>query len=540
MIQSNIKPTVMRKIILILVLLFASLDHYGQYSVSSGNSINQGSTLRQNKKVIGKNFLTNEDIYADEYVFSKSIYDFYIDSTSKFMTLQLRKVSRNGKRWKNKGEILVYDLDQKKVKWRKDINYQTSSVLQYGHTIIYTHGNKSYCLDFENGKELWELKNTLYFIDASRNIGIGYGNKTFDEYTNILEGIDLENGRIIWKKELNREYSWNDVFYLNDSSLVIVAAGLHRLNLKTGRGWDYHAITGEKDYSVTAAANTAGVALGLLTGTFVISTGHDLVRDLASNAVVDSSDIYFASKEQLIRINKQTGEIIWHHPFPEGMASKSTLFLKDSLVFIVNRGSAMMGYRKLNYGTPFFAAFNQSTGKQNFFSLIQTDKDPILDFKMVQDQMLLLFKGRVFQYSLENGSQKFRKAFNTEEYGELKYFMGNQVYVKRNDRLFSPLKSMDTTNNYIFTDKGNTLVLDSNLIVVDKLDFEQLYVRHLATKDYAFITQEHQTLILDSLNQKIAEVKATTGANLIGKKLYDIQKDRFLEIHLDELLKEGN
>lgn len=51
-----------------------------------------------------------------------------------------------------------------------------------------------------------------------------------------LEGIDLNNGQVLWKRELNGEYGWNDVFYTNDSTLVVAAAGLHSLDTKTGKG----------------------------------------------------------------------------------------------------------------------------------------------------------------------------------------------------------------------------------------------------------------------------------------------------------------
>jgi len=45
----------------------------------------------------------------------------------------------------------------------------------------------------------------------------------------------LKNGNVIWQRDLNREYGWNDVFYTNDSTMIVVAAGLHAINIKTGR-----------------------------------------------------------------------------------------------------------------------------------------------------------------------------------------------------------------------------------------------------------------------------------------------------------------
>jgi hypothetical protein len=69
-----------------------------------------------------------------------------------------------------------------------------------------------------------------------------------------LEGINLKTGEVLGKRELSREYAWNNVS-LNDTTLLAVAAGLHTIHLKNGSGWDYSAVTGDKDYSVTNTAN---------------------------------------------------------------------------------------------------------------------------------------------------------------------------------------------------------------------------------------------------------------------------------------------
>lgn len=163
--------------------------------------------------------------------------------------------------------------------------------------------------------------------------------------------------------------------------MIVVAAGLHSININNGKGWDYNTITGKKDYSGTVAANAVGVAAGLLTGTFIMSTGHNLVRDVVSNSLVDSSYIYFASKEQLSKIDKQTGEIAWKYPFPNDLASKSSLFMNEDIVFMINKGYAFMGYRQLDFGKPFIAAFDRETGKQKYLTLINVKKTQSLDLR---------------------------------------------------------------------------------------------------------------------------------------------------------------
>lgn len=362
-------------------------------------------------------------------------------------------------------------------------------------------------------------------------------------YSNELEGIDLKSGNVIWKRELNREYGWNDVFYTNDSTMIVVAAGLHAINIHTGEGWNYNTVTGKKDYTGTVAANAVGIAAGLLTGTFFMSTGHNLVRDVVSNSLVDSSYslvdssyIHFASKEQLAKIDKQTGEVIWSYPFRKGLPGKSSIFMNDSLVFMVNKGYAFMGYRQLDFGQPFIAAFDRQTGDQKYLSLINGKKDPILGFHILNDEFYLVFKNRIAKYSKSTGALVTEKQFPEEDVGELRYFVGNQVFVRnKNDDLIS-LPQTDATKIFVLTNQGRTLEIDNHLKVVNAIENEELSIYYIRAKNYKFIAKDNKTLIINSEGKRVAEVKATSEAFLFGTTLYDKQNKKFYAIDLKDLI----
>lgn len=514
----------MRKILIGFSLLISSVT-FGQKDFQ----------VLHNEKVVGKNLIDNAEIKGIEYIFPERIHETFMDTTNGFLTVQLRGL-RKEKWLSNKGNILQYDLNNKNLLWSKKIAYQTSSLQQFSNTMIFTVANKSNCLDVKTGSEIWEVKNNIYYVDPVDNIGIGYRFKSATGYSNELEGIDLKSGNVIWKRDLNREYGWNDVFYANDSTMIVVAAGLHSININSGKGWDYNTITGKKDYTGTAAANAVGVAAGLLTGTFAMSTGHNLVRDLVSNCLVDSSFIYFASKEQLSKIDKQTGEIAWNYPFPNDLASKSSIFMNDSVVFMVNKGYAFMGYRQLDFGKPFIAAFDRETGKQKYLTLINVKKDPILGFKILQNEVYLVFKNRIAKYSMKTGSQIIEKEFPEDSYGDLKYFAGNQVFVtNENDNLVS-LPQSDTSKVFVFTKKGKTLSVDNQLSVADTIDYENLSIYYLRTADLKFIAKDKQTLIIDNEGKQIAEIEASTNAFLIGEILYDRRDKSFIAVDLKEII----
>ncbi|MBN2777948.1 MAG: PQQ-binding-like beta-propeller repeat protein [Bacteroidales bacterium] len=516
----------MRNIIIGLSLLISSVS-FGQKDFQ----------ILHNEKVVGKNLIDSTEIKGIEYVFPERIHETFLDTTNGFLTVQLRGL-RKEKWLSNKGNILQYDLNNKNLLWSKKIAYQTSSLQQFSNTMILMVANKSNCLDTRTGNEIWEVKNNIYYVDPVGNIGVGYRFKNSAGYSNELEGIDLKSGNVIWKRGLNREYGWNDILYINDSTMIVVAAGLHSINIKNGQGWDYNTITGKKDYTGTAAANAVGVAAGLLTGTFVMSTGHNLVRDLVSNSLVDSSYIYFASKEQLSKIDKQTGKIAWKYSFPNDLASKSSIFMNDSVVFMVNKGYAFMGYRQLDFGKPFIAAFDRETGKQKYLTLINVKKDPILGFQILQEEVYLVFKNRIAKYSIQTGNQILEKEFPENNFGDLKYFVGNQVYTtNENDDLVS-LPQSDTSKVFVFTNQRKTLSVDNQLNVTDTIDYEDLGIYYLRTADLKFISQNKQTLIINNDGKRIAEIEATTNAFLIGETLYDKRDNNFVAVDLKEIIKD--
>lgn len=492
--------------------------------------------ILNNELIAGKNYKTNNEFKAKEYIFPERIYNSFVDTTTHLLTVQLRGTSKNGKWLNNSGNVILYDLSNKKEKWVKKINYQQSSIEQIDNVLIQTIANKSFCLNIENGENLWEVKNTIYYVDHLQKIGIGYKFKNSTGYTNTLEGIDLTNGNPIWKREISREYSWNDIFHLNDSVIVVAAAGLHSINLKNGTGWDYNTITGEKDYTVTNAANIAGAALGILTGTFVMSTGSNLVRDIVSNVLVDSLNIYFASKEKITSLD-HNGKIIWTYPFTKDkdIVSKSSIFVRDSILYMINTGYAFMGNRQLGFGTPFIASFNKNTGKQIFFSSINGKKDQIAGYKIYKDTVLLVFKDRIAKYSMINGSIILEKSFDIATLGELRYFIGSQVYLK-SDSIYNPIVSSDSTKFFLYTKTGKILVLNEKLDIVDQIESNQLYIYYLKTKNYKFLAKDNETIVIDIKNKKVADLKASRKAILIGSKLYDVQEKSFLEIDIPDLI----
>jgi hypothetical protein len=90
--------------------------------------------------------------------------------------------------------------------------------------------------------------------------------------------------------------------------------------------------------------------------------------------------------------------------------------------------------------------------------LINVNEDPILSFQIHDKEIYLVFKNRIMKYSVETGNQIAEKEFPEDSFGELKYFVGNQVFITtQNGDLMSHPQS-DSTKVFVFINQGKTLL----------------------------------------------------------------------------------
>jgi hypothetical protein len=518
----------MRKVLLGFIVFFISISCTPLVPVQ---------VTYKGTRIVGKSLVDSTTYMGEEFVFSERIYESNIDTTTGLLTTLLRGTSSNGKYWNNVGQIVQYDLAEKKILWSKKITYQYDNLIQFNNTMIFSSPTKSSFLDVKTGTELWDVKNDIYIINPKEYIGIGYKRKSSMIQSHDLEGIELKNGTILWRRNLSREFGWNDYFYLNDSTIVAVAGGLHAINVKNGKGWTYTAITGKRDYGGAVAANAIGATVGVLTGTYVVTPGANLIKDLVSNTLLDSTSIYMASSEEIAKIDKQTGRIDWKFSFQKDVVSKSFLMMGDSIIYMFNEGIAFMGYRQLDFGKPFFAAFNRKTGEQLFLTMTDSKEGPILNYRVKNEEAFLIFKNKIMKYSAITGEKLAEKDFTKEGFGEMRNLLGFNVFITKKVGEYVNLLQSDTTNIHVLTSLKKTLAIDTDLNITNIFDYEELNIFYERSKNYYFIAKDKsKTIVINKDGKQISEIEASLNTLLIGKTLYDKRDKSYYRIDLSELL----
>lgn len=138
---------------------------------------------------------------------------------------------------------------------------------------------------------------------------------------------------------------------------------------------------------------------------------------------------------------------------------------------------------------------------------------------------------------METGNMLSEKEFPKEGFGELEYFVGNQVYITNQNGDLMSLPQSDSTKVFVFTSLGKTLSIDSELNTTKTIEYGDLSINYLTTKDLKFIAKDKKTLVVNNAGQRIAEIEATSNAFMIGNTLYDSQDKNFIKIDLRNIIK---
>ncbi|MDR2972153.1 MAG: PQQ-like beta-propeller repeat protein [Bacteroidales bacterium] len=501
--------------------------------------------------ILGKNSLDGSDIVGVEYRFPDRIENYFVDTTTKLLTVQIRGFNFFSG-LKKKGNILQYDLINKKILWSKAIDYDVHELLKFDSLLILNEYNDGYGLDAHTGETLWTVKNYIYFANPKYNVGVAYEYLSAGEgyYTNNLFGVDLLKSKILWKRNINRGLGWNDYFYLNDSTLMVVASGLHTINIKTGKGWDYHAITGliiKPDNSAIAGAVIGGIIGGiiggLISGMYVIpiiytplQTGDDIIRDIASNALIDNNFIYFAFKDTIVKLKKESGEVVWKNSFMKDLTSNSLLFMDDTMVYMVNKGFAVKMERPVMFGETFIAAFDKQTGEQKYLSLLNNECGSIYDYKLIDNELYLLFQNGIRKYSIETGTKIAENLISRMTFGALTNFVGNDIFIENKNGYFLNINQFDLGDIHAQTSLNDIYFFDNPLNTTYSIGDRKIWKFYFEYKDYKLIAQHQKTLIIDNDGKKIAEVAFSSNAFIIDNILYEKRDKSVVAIDLQSIL----
>ena len=494
----------MKHFFIFIVFVFASFQKsFGQTQMNYYKSF---------KKEIGISATSIKTLTVKSYSLSAPIYDYQSDTSSNQLIFSTRKKDPSGRLYVNKGFIAGLDCANDSINWlyeslRFDLNLT-------GDFLLFSNETKTSRYDKKHGFEVYDFSDRIVYTISANNTGLTYINpKVKDE----LSCLSLLNGAQLWSAAIPRKEDWMDVKYLNDTTLIIAANGIHAVNINRGLLWSHALLTAEKNqkslvYSVVNKANVQKINTSYKT-----STEDNLLSHLGSNILIDDEVIYFAGKEKLLAV-KTNGELLWELDLKELPISKMILTKSGSAITLINLGLSQFKENYVLYGKPFVMNIDAQNGKINSQSKF-TSSENLIDFLTQKQSYLLADKKSIIQTNSNNESLETLIPLNDFRYGRFTEFInGDQYYVEKGG-YYVPLNFINDNVVYFKTENNKVYGVDK-VDVQYEYHFTELFKRDKVYKEKTVIYNYKNTLVINKNFELLATLDIVEETILMRNKLY--------------------
>ena len=294
----------------------------------------------------------------------------------------------------------VYDLKTDQPNWVNKGNYQLA-LLQRDVAMV-SYQDKKVLLNAQNGLPIrWVDGEDFVVIDDSVTL------KLADQFSRV----NIKTGQQHWSRQGEKQYAGWMADELDGNWMYVVGDGLHGFDLTTGEGWYHQANT---EYEATrgkrAIANGALFAFNVLSLSFGGVSEFGYLQPLRAHNVhakpkIMGNDLFFADRTEIVRLDKQTGELIWAENLMEELGVSDLKILDNNRLLLVSKG-----YRYVNYALDKdkpAMLYSVNADKGRIINKIQLTKNEVIQDYAVNDAYIYtVTKEKIYQYDHILGSEK--------------------------------------------------------------------------------------------------------------------------------------
>lgn len=496
---------------------------------------------------MGYDCIIGDSIKAAVYRFERTVGSIEaVDTASSIVLISQQGLSRNGKYLNARGSILAFDLEKGVFLWEMPEKYLYASSLWFdqGYLLNFSLWSTTR-IDMATGQELWSTKTKMYsaVCGDSTDLAVGLGYRITQMGLSpgeTMRGVDLHDGKQLWKRRISPMGGWHGYIRLNDTTLLVMTSGLHRIDLRTGEGWSYWAETAHNSlpsrkyryyWGAISRNNT------MEEDNFVQTSGAYVVGQLCSNTCQIDSVLYWANRDSIVALSVEDGSVFWRTALPQEAGSSSRLYLTDSTVFMVNNGSAVYYDRYYGvYGRPFLAAFDRQDGKITMLQMIDQRNLSIIDHVFLDDSIALALEDRIAVHDLATGKLVRETLIDTARWGKIVLNVDNPVlyqYDSVEDRYYS-LSGLSDEWDFI-TNKDMMLYWDMNNGEVNGVPLDSLWVLYDQFDNLRFLGHRTKSWLIDDNGKVLAVLDMPLSSKLIGNVLYAYIRQGLVKMDLTRL-----
>lgn len=480
-----------------------------------------------------KSISGNHQFSQNSFRLSQRIHQFKVKDS--LVTFQLRNKRNNGF-LKDRGKIVQFDLKNKKLLWEFVISYVYEHIVNIGDFFYYYTQTRSYQLDPISGKKVRKLATNYIYVDTAKSIGLGYPIKLYPDNSNRLEAVDLTKGEKLWQREVQRSGIWSNVEKVNDSSILILADGLEKINLYNGSGWIISAQSKELNKGIRTVAIIGGFAVAGIFGGIMVDIALPMPSQNIQNRpnnFINEDTIYYASLSNRLIKGDNKGNEIWSADVMESDLQLSELMKHKNKLILTYAGQFFDGKRMVSRKRPKLSVVDANNGKILFDNDLKPRSYYSLEDKYIyKDSLLLVYPSELAYFDLKNNRISHQRKI---EGAEFKKVITKKIFVK-NDTKFELLN--EPNSFYIQNEKNKVYKVNSSLEVTKNYNSPLLFYQYLEYKNTALFVNinSSQSYLADQLGNILLELPPINQAYFKNDKLYYAYKNYFMEVNLSTYL----
>ncbi len=463
---------------------------------------------------IGTSAISDQPIIATTFLFENPVFKLVPDTNNNCIYFTTRKYDNTIKKYINIGVCGKIDADEDSLLWFSNVNQ--FDIINTTPFLILSNTNKSSAYNKNFGYDQINFPGKIVHINEAQNIVLVITNNL-----NKLSAHLLSTGDLIWETTLNNEQQWNDLKYLNDTTLIIAASGLTSINLKTGKNWEIALETSLKPNGPILISDNEILNKTNITSVET-STNNSNITNLSSNILIVNNQIYFASKDYITAIDS-LGKIIWQQNLKKYQLSQTILSNINDEILLFNIGKAKCGDKSVIYSKPFLLKFNKTTGELNSD---QTSKiETIFDFVNMHNSIIFANKKAISTTDITNSLFESIIELDEKKYGQFKSFINpDEYYVEREGHIV-PLSFINAQLIFFVTNNDKVYGV-SNHKVEYEYHFTELYKKQFDINKAVLLKNGTKHYLVSKNFELLSKINSDQTPIYLNNKLFFSEKKK--------------
>lgn len=472
---------------------------------------------------IGASAVSIDSVNARVVHLRYPVYDVCADSIYNQLIISCRQPGDASTTYLNKGGFAAIEYATDTFHWKNETNMYDLQLA--GEHLLVSAERKT--IDFHRnlGYDRYHFSRKLVYATPDGNFGLIYD----DDNSEVLSVYDITKGVVVYTVTIPRQENWADVTNLNDSTIVIAAAGLHGLNVHSGLIWTYDMKTavpanGAMVFSPALPSNLKKTGNGKLT-----ATNDAFITQVSSNILVKNNHIYFANGQKALCLNLD-GSIVWECDLRDYDPAKMVLNYTEQGIVLVNFGLGVHSGNFVILNSPFVLMLNHQTGEIiDQYGLSELGN--LIDFMYSSRGWSFGGKNTIIEIRSNEGLYKSVIPVDEHRYGLFKAFINGDTYHTFKEGYHVPLNFIDDQLVYFIADNDKIYGISGDRLVYE-YHFNELHRLVMKYNGKNILEGTEQTIITSNNFELLAVIFSADKKIRLRDKLYFFDREQIKIVDL--------